>query len=300
MSFGVGQRLYLDGDTVKFGPIEPAYKDYIKTLSEWYSEGLLDRDFATNKDTLIDSNITGGDSGAMMGYLGGGMGRYLEQMQTEDPSYNLVCAQYPTLNKGEKNNFQLFEGDVTSRYLAITTACKDPEAAVKWADNFYGEDGYMLVNFGVEGESYTMEDGYPKYTDKVLHNPDGLTVNEALSLESRATAAAPGFKQAPEYLEQYYQFEQQIDGFKLWSECCDEARKTFIPYGVFPNQSESEEIAALSTDIETYAQEMLLKFVSGQEPIDNYDSFVETLKSKFKVERYLEICQEMYNRYLER
>ena len=39
----------------------------------------------------------------------------------------------------------------------------------------------MLYNFGIEGESYEMQDGKPVYTDLVLNNPDGLTANQALS-----------------------------------------------------------------------------------------------------------------------
>ena len=157
-----------------------------------------------------------------------------------------------------------------------------------------------MVNFGVEGKSYNMVDGKPVYTDEILHNPDGLSINEALCLNCRATAQAPGFKQAPEYLEQYYEFQQQIDGFKMWAENVEGVRKTSIPEGLSAEADESEELSALNTDINTYVEEMSLKFITGEESFDNYDKFIETLKTTFNVDRYLEIEQNMYDRYLKR
>ena len=31
---------------VKYGPLEPGYKEYITMLSKWYAEDLIDKDFA--------------------------------------------------------------------------------------------------------------------------------------------------------------------------------------------------------------------------------------------------------------
>ena len=299
-AFGISKNMYLDGDTVKYGPMQKEYKDYLTLMHQCYQDGLLDQDFSTNKGTAVDANITKGKSGAVVGYLGSAMGRYLKQMQTEDPSYNLVCAPYPVQNKGDKNDFYIFEGDVNGRYLAITETCKDPVTATEWADYFYSEEGYYMVNFGIEGESYNMVDGKPVYTDEILHNKDGLSISEALGLSCRATAQAPGLKQAPEYLEQYYEFPQQVDGFKMWAENVEGVRKNRIPEGLSAAQDESEELSALSTDIYTYVEEMSLKFITGQEPLDNFDQFVDTLTSTFNVARYLEIEQNMYDRYLKR
>lgn len=297
---GAGLRLYLDGDTVKFAPLESGAKEYLAVLRDWYKQGLLDKEFSSIKSSAVDAKIIQGNSGATVGYLGSAMGKYLKQMATEDPKYNLVCAPYPVLNKGEKNGFMLTASDVAERQLAITTACKNPDAVAKWADYWYSDEGYMMVNFGVEGDSYKIVDGKPVYTDKILHNPDGLSIAETLGMSTRATAAAPGFNQAPEYLEQYYEFPQQIEGFKMWAENASDAKARLVPRGVYATAEESEEVAALISDINTYVQESFLKFITGEDSLDNYDKFVETLKSTFKVDRYLEIEQNMYDRYLAR
>ena len=41
---------------------------------------------------------------------------------------------------------------------AITTACEEPELAFKWLDWFLTEEGTMFYHFGVENETYTLED----------------------------------------------------------------------------------------------------------------------------------------------
>ena len=35
------------GDTVKYGPIEPQFKDFVKKMNEWYQKGLLESDMAS-------------------------------------------------------------------------------------------------------------------------------------------------------------------------------------------------------------------------------------------------------------
>ena len=298
-AYGIGKGLYLDGKKVKFGVLQPEFKEYVKQMNLWYKEGLLDRGFATTDKKIIASNMTKGKSGAAIAFVGSQMGNYLSQMQ-EDKSYNLVAAPYPSPKKGEKSKFVAMEQDVPPNYLAISAKCTQPDKAVKWADFWYGDDGYMLLNFGIEGESYTMKDNKPVYTDKILHNDEGMNLSEALGMYTRATGPAPGINQAPEYLEQYYRFPQQVEAFRLWSETTDVARKSEIPASIMPTADESEEYAALEADINTYCEEMVLKFIIGEESIDKFDSFVESLKTQFNVKRYIEIKQNAYNRYLKR
>ena len=51
---------------------------------------------------------------------------------------------------------------------AISANCKNPEAAIRFMDWFYSEEGNRATNYGIEDESYTMVDGKPVFTDEVL------------------------------------------------------------------------------------------------------------------------------------
>ena len=67
---------YLEGDTVKYGPLEPGYEQYLKTMNEWYSKGLIDPDFAVQDSKTFDAKVASGEAGAYFNSVGGGMGKY--------------------------------------------------------------------------------------------------------------------------------------------------------------------------------------------------------------------------------
>ena len=48
--------------------------------------------------------------------------------------------------------------DITDRELVITTACEDPEALLKWADNFYDDLVSLQTFYGSLGVTVTAND----------------------------------------------------------------------------------------------------------------------------------------------
>ena len=296
--FDVGIRLYVEDGTVKYGPAEPGFKAFLTKFHEWYADGILDMDYPTNNGALLTEKLTNGESGAAICYIGGSIGAYMTMMKDKDPNYEMVAAPHPTAQKGTPPRFMTAEYDVEKPFLAVTTACADTATAVKWIDNFYSEEGRMLVNFGVEGDTYNMVDGKPVYTDKILHSPEGYSIAEAMCRNFQASYPTTGLKQDENYLNQYYQYPQQTDALNLWAANVQSGKTTQFPR-VTPTLDESEEVATLGTEISTYVDEMVLKFVQGTEPLSNYDVFLENLQ-KLNLNRYLELQQAAYDRYLQR
>ncbi len=298
-AFGISTGLYLDNNKVKYGPGEPEYKQYVQLLRDWYSEKFIDNDYPTNNNDVIDSKILNGNAGVISGSVGATMGTYLKQMAGKDEKFSLVAAPMPVLNNDSVNNFAQIQFDIQEPGLAITKSCRDVKKAIKWADYLYSEDGYNLMNFGIEGTTYNMDGQKHKYTDLILNNPQGHSVSEALSLHTRASYASPGMNQAADYLDQYYQFESQKEAIKLWGSYSGEAKKITLP-SLIPLSEESDEYASLKTNITTYVEEMTMKFIIGSESMDNFDKFTEKLKTTFQLDKYVSMVQKMYDRYLER
>ena len=67
------------------------------------------------------------------------------------------------------------------KYMKNSLAEKHPELVAEFLNYGYTEEGHMLYNFGIENISYVMEDGYPRYTELITNNPDGLTMQYAMS-----------------------------------------------------------------------------------------------------------------------
>lgn len=285
---------YIDGENVKHGFLDPQLKDWLSAMAKWYKEGLLDRDFATAESATIDSYILNGDSGAVVCSLGGGIGRYMTAAPSE--TYMLVGAPYPVVNKGDIPEFNALQRAVPpsfGSFAAISTDSTKKELAAKLLDYGYSEKGRMLYNFGVEGESYEMIDGYPTYTEKITNNPDGLSMTEALSLYTYAYDCGPTIQDV-RYMEQYASRPEQRAAWDTWTK--SNMVKHLAPSLALETE-EVNEYASISNAVTTYADEMILKFIMGVEPIENFDNFVEGVKER-GIEKMIEMKQRSYDRYL--
>ena len=292
-AFHVGTRFYLKDGIVKYGPCEPEYKEYVMKLKDWYSRGLLDPDFLANDGKAVDNLMTTDQAGALYGQIGSTMGKYVNSMK--DTDFNLVGVQYPVKERGEQPQFAQRAWEVRAdAMLAITTKNKYPEESAKWVDYFYSTEGNLLKNFGIEGETYNMVDGYPTYTDLILKNPNGLSIGQAISKYTRAAVPSPGLIDR-RYHEQYYDVQQQKDAMNLWGEVADYALETTLPQ-VTPTVEEAEELSVITSSVNSYVDEMFVRFILGTESMDNYGTFLSQIQG-MNIDRAVEIYQNALERY---
>lgn len=293
--FGFSNGFYIDDNKkVAYGPLNAKYKDYLTVMNRWYKDGLLDKNFASNDGNAVKANMLNSKSGAFLGMLGGGIGTYMNAMKDKDPKFELIGVQYPTANKGDKVKFAQKEWKVNAE-AAITVNCKNPDIAARLLDYGYTEKGQMLYNFGTEGVSFKMVNGYPTYQEVVMNNPDKLSIGDAIAKYSRGSYDGP-FVQRKEYIEQFMALPQQKETLKIWSKA-----------DTYPNQypkatltpEESSEVATIESDINTYVKEMQLKFIMGSEPLSNVEKFQAQLKT-MKIDRAIQLRQAAVERYNKR
>ncbi|NOV04738.1 extracellular solute-binding protein [Paenibacillus sp. LMG 31457] len=294
-AFKTSNDFYLDDQgKVHYGPYDSQFKDALTLLRKWYQEGLIDKDFAIPdaEGKILDNKITSGISGATVGLLGGGIGRWLDTMKQKDPKYEVVGAPYPVLNKGEK----AFIGQRDFKYnpggsAAISASSKNVETAARWLDYAYSEEGKMLFNYGIEGESYKMENGVPKFTDLILKN-EKFNVQQILSQYT---------KQSGPYLTDKNRntntYKQQDNAAQVWSDT--EAAKHSLPKFISPTPEESAQLAKIATDLSSYKEEMFVKFIMGKESLDNFEKYQKQLNA-IGVEKVISIYQGAYDRYIKR
>ncbi|MCK9479673.1 MAG: extracellular solute-binding protein [Firmicutes bacterium] len=292
-AFGTGDGFYIQDGKVVYGALEPGYEKFVRLMRTWYEEGLIDKDFATNDSNALNSKMLSSRAGSTIAQAGSGLGRYLDYAKQENISLDFVGCPYPVLTKGQKPEF----GHRMSSYegigsYAITVKCADKELAAKWCDYGYGAEGHMLYNFGIEGVSYNLEDGYPRYTDLILKNPEGLSVSQALNGYARSLSNGP-FVQDKRYFEQYMAHEQQKEAINRWSNT-NAAAHALPP--VTYTEEESLKFSKIMNDINTFKDEMLIKFVIGMEPISNYSNFVKQLHI-FNIEEAISVVQGAVDRY---
>jgi putative aldouronate transport system substrate-binding protein len=271
-AWGITSEFYHENGTVKYGPVQPQFKEYVTTMAKWYKDGLIDKDYATTDAKLKDAKVSNNQLGAFTGYAGSGVGKYIDLMKTTNPAFKLVGVPYPSLTSGGKSLGQ-FTFPFSGIGAAITPSAQNPDQIVKWLDYKFGTEGHLLFNFGIEGESYKMENGQPKYTDAVLKSPDKLPIAQAIAKYATASWSGP-FLQDKRYIEQFYVLAEQRDAQKAWMQA--DHSKLMPPITL--TADESSKSASIMNDVKTYRDEMVNKFIMGAEPIENFDKFVNTIK----------------------
>lgn len=291
-AFGFTLDFYREGDEIHYGPVEPGFKDFLATMHQWYEEGLYDNNFSTTDAAARTANMLNGKTGVVYGGLGGTIGALMTA--ATDPNFKVTGAPYPTHAKGVRPMFGQATNPV-SQVAAISTKCKDTELAMKFLDYGYSAEGSLFFNFGTEGETYNMVDGYPTYTELITKNPDGLSMSQALTKYSKGGQSG-SYLQDLRYLEQYAGLPEQQAAWNSWINTDGQQHR--VPL-VYINEEKNTEYATKMTDIQTYWQEMLIKFISGVESLDNYDQYLANMKT-MGVDDLIAMKQEAYNNFLKR
>ena len=295
-AFGLLQGFYNDGGTVKYGPIEPNYKEYLSTLNKWYEEGLIDSEYAVTDADSFKAKITNEIGGVFKGNLSGHMGYFLNLMEDENAKFDLSGMPWPEAADGKAYTTQ---GDynkiIPGSGTAITTKNEYIEESIKCLDFPYGEEGGLIFQFGIEGESYNMVDGYPTFTDIILNNPDGYTIDQSLSRYTMSTANFSVIKDSRYFEQTTLSTPQQQKSQEYW----DPADKSLLLPSITLTSDESSRYSSVMSEINTYVEEMFTKFVMGKESFDNFDTFVNNIK-KLKIEDAIQIQQDAVDRYDQR
>ncbi len=292
-AFGTTMGFYLNDGKVAYGPIEDSYKDFLSIFSRWYKKGLIDSEFLLLKNNQVKNRVKLGDVGAFIG-TADDIGSVLDTLE-QDTSYKFVAVKNPVLHWGDKLAITAKAWEVNPAG-GVVISCKNkyPQETAKWLDYFYGEEGQRLFNLGVEGKTYTMEDGHPVFTDLILNNPEGLSVSQAMSRYLRTDTQAPGLH-TDESVKALYKYTVQKDASKRWSYNIDNNINNLMP-PISLTQVENEQISIIMQDLSVYTFEMFAKFVLGVESLQSFDKYSETVKN-LGVNRVTHILQTALYRY---
>ena len=292
-AFGVENDFYLDDGRVKYGPLEPGYKDFLALFRQWYAEGLIDPNIATVDTTTMDASMISGRSGASVWNAGSGIGNWQALGRKTDPDAQYAPAPYPVLRKGERPKFgQRSFAYVGTGGVAISAKSPNVEAAARLLDYGYGPEGHMLFNFGVEGQSYVMKNGYPAYTGLIMNNPEQLAPTQALAMYARANYFGP-FVQDVRYMEQYFNLPEQQKAIGLWSDT--DAALHQLPQTP-KTEEENSELSAIMQDVKPLVEDVSLKIIFGVEPLSSWDDCLEEIRA-LGIARAISIQEEALDRY---
>lgn len=279
-----GDEFYRVDKTVHYPAVEQGFKDYMTTLNKWYSEGLIDQDFLSydgSGGANTVSKFVGGQSGALStGFYR--FNKYEDAAADVDPNFKVIGVPYPVQNVGDTCTIRQYNEHVRGDPTFVTSACEYPELAVSFIDVNYSDQGYLLCNYGIEGETYEMVDGEPEY------------IIEDLQTSIHARHEGPFIR---DYARTMFTYKD--NAIAAMDEVWAGDNSGMMPKTLSMTAEEGTEFNTVMSDIKTYVQEMVPKFVMGVESLDNFDAFVEKLY-EMGIQEMIDIKQASLDRYYER
>lgn len=276
---------------VAYAPYEDSFKDYLATMHKWYAEGLINPDFM-NQDKEQTWSMIADDLGAFtVSHLWDYNHSYHTPVETQQPEKSMMALDFPVLQAGDT-----IRNMVTNRTLHnhkyITVDSENPLACALLLDAFYIDEIEFKMSYGTEGYGYSInEHGYPMPT----------TITPGIDRKVLEGYGVYEFETATDDVLDYITTSKYHYGIQ--PDCINIMIKNGYE-GIYPSfvthtSEEATQLAKYMTDINTYREEMILKFVTGKESLDNFDAYQQRLRD-MHMDEVLQIYQDSYDRYLQR
>lgn len=244
--------------------LDPAYKDYVTFAADLFKQGLLDKEFAANKDATAKEKFTSGKAGMIMIHWAD-VPAIADALAKNIPT---AKANFIPALKGKDGKAGLTAPSGFDRITFIPKASKHPEDAIKWMNAKLEKETFKTMAIGEENKHYTFKDGaytpiQPIFTDE----------------RNRANNFLMGTDDTnyPTYWQARVRKDMRL--FDAWNFMNTiEPANTRIqdPLGFAPYLPEfSKNFQQLNTMVGDYTT----KLIFGAEPLSGLDAFIAKFKS---------------------
>ena len=292
-----GTHFFQKDGTVYSSFLTEEYKEFLKLMAQWYSEGLMAKDFYAIVDDMGSASepaILNGNVGIWY-HMADKIGTYNKSASVE--GFHAVGLADAVQQEGDISHFYQNEGSskTTNKGISISVQAEDPENILRFFDWFFTKEGSTVANYGIEGTSFEYDaEGNPQYTDLIANNPDYTFQQIALLY---CWADIPTIVDRDRSFQATYT-QDSLDAIELYGKSTDGAYE--MPTRLSFTAAESDEYASTIGDIETRADEQIVRFVIGELNFDSdWDDFVQELKD-MGLERCVELKQDALDRYDQR
>ncbi|MFD0711516.1 extracellular solute-binding protein [Paenibacillus sp. GCM10027626] len=270
-------------DSLRFYHTDPKYKEVLMYMNKLYTEGLIDQEIFTLKDTALYAK-------GEKGLLGAAFVPHPQAVMNQKGYVGLGALKGP---HGDQLFVSVKNPIAWPGAFVITDKNKHPEATIRWIDHFYSDEGATFYFMGQKDVTYTQKlDGQLEYVDDIKNNPDGLTLDQAAARHFTWPGGSyPGYVQ-----EKYFKGSESLPESLNAGE---KAAKHLIQdmwYSFNFTEEETEFMKTKGADIQTFITETEAKLINGTASFDDWDKYVAAVHD-MGVEQYMDIYQAAYERY---
>lgn len=164
-----GMKLYYEEDGRLYHLIRhPRYLNMMGFMNTMYREGLMNKSWVVSNAQLFEKNVKSGRvfATACAYWDLREVNRYLQSTYGEDA----VMLGYKVLGEGIDETETTYGGRNSLGWdaIAITDNCKNVESAMELVEFLAGEEGQYLMQWGIEGKHWSLQDGIHQPSEEVL------------------------------------------------------------------------------------------------------------------------------------
>lgn len=279
-----------DEGNVIYNPVQEGYRKYIAWLNTLYSEQLMDNEALTHdfagfkaKTRLTENEIIGLQVCWSLDTINND--NYTLLLPVTGPDGDQMISANSTYNKLGTDNYNCF---------SITINNPDPEATMRWVDEFYSDEYGIQAYYGAYDSALGVNENGEIYQ---LDPPDDYTLNSwawTVGMNDNFVGYVSKEIESKLVFNDIYSTtgRSKLDDDEKYLPYTDESHN--FPH-VTLTQEENEEIALLSTDIDSIRSEYAARWVTEGGVDEQWDEYLGRLNDA-GLTRYLEIYQTAYQR----
>ncbi|TNJ55214.1 extracellular solute-binding protein [Paenibacillus hemerocallicola] len=269
-AYGVGQpgTFYQKDGKVMNAYYDPAMPDALKYIKSLFDAGVVDPEIMTNKGNVEVQKAFQGKAGLIFkGWTDIAKDEFVAQYKAINPK-----ADWVQMNpvKGPGGQYDgTYDYDRPSRYWVIPKALEKDKAKLQKVFDLInyvsGKEGNTLVMYGLEGKHYNMKNGKLEPTDLMAKEGNYFNLYQITGRPNK------------EYLAIKFPNQAAATEFAIKTPRISTFDSSVIPPSGFNK-----------ADADRFAEEEMIKFVTGKRPISEYADFLKTLETTFKYKTYVD------------
>ncbi|WP_010267969.1 extracellular solute-binding protein [Paenibacillus senegalensis] len=273
-SFGTvnpGEFFVKDGEIIN-SLYDPAMKEALTFFNEMMSAGVVDPEIMANSGLLHQEKAIKGQAGMLfIDWANISKDEIVEQIHTVNPNAEWIQLATPEGPGGAyANSWDI--GNAGAMFAIPKSLENDPDKLSKVFEllNYVSsEEGSMLVQFGLEGRHYNIEDGQVVATE-LMGQEAGFTWLYQFTGRPEMEYLQVKFARQAEYIE----FASNHPRLEVLNGFVD------FPEGYNP------------ADANRYLEEEFTKFIYGTRPLSEYDDFLNTMDTTMNYKLYVDSAIE--------
>lgn len=276
----------IDEMNYKYGPATQNYVDSLSFMRMLYAEKLVDPEYAVANADKVKESLLNGKSFMSLEYIDI-MTRLNEEGKAVTPDFRLTAELPPVTDTGLQARVYVVMPTSNWFYTVINKNSKYVNELVQYLDWLYSDEVTDLVNWGFEGETYTVKDGVKEFLPEVktVRNPEGTIDLKELGVDGHS-----GFFPILDYYGAFYSANSSAEVLEALKRNLENAETIGLypgPNIQLPAEMETERIRIMDS-VNLRVQELASNYITGKIDLAALQNELKSIEAKGDYKPFLD------------